>query len=260
MVVLNHPAMREFDYYKRILDERWLHLLPASISLDSAKSATENYLSLPVSQRFIDPRIIFARDSRRIVDIYAKMPCFSRDFLGNQVDSLEPHYDLIATICGDYAIDSMMQLGASDLGATLIAAIAGNPAMKQVDWSGEYQKTRQNINRFYEYYFNVNHPQTRYLLQGTASGHQMIVVGGENDYQSRKRNLDHALKSDADLVLMTDYFTHSKARSAARDCSKDHNRLLRLVHTDRGIALWDKTPTQRFGRDLDKKGITQLLH
>ncbi len=262
LVMLNHPAMREFDFYKRILDERWLHLLSASISLEMAQTATEAYLSAAIPQRFADQKAIFERDSRRLVDIFAKMPCFTRDFLGEQASCYEPHYEMIRDIANVVGADSLLQIGCEDRGAGILSAMVGHSSMKAVRWSGEYKDTYQNLTRYADYYLGATRPQIRYCLASdlqSQSGNRLVIVSGSNDYAQRRAQINQALNSDADLVLCTDYFAHSQARAAARDCSKDHKRLLRLIHTEKGMALWDKTASQRYGRDFDNKGITQLL-
>jgi hypothetical protein len=261
--MLNHPAMREFDYFKRILDERSSHLIPAFAPLDLAQMATDAYLSVPMSQRFAAPHIVLERDSHRLVDVYAKIPFISRDFCIQQAESLEPHYDFLRDISSAYSLYSCLQIDCSDRGAGLIAVAAGNPKIKTLHWTGEYPKTYQNINRFYDYYSSDHKPNCQYRLPHdlqTLSGYQMTIVSGKDDFETRKKHIDQALESDSEIVIMTDYFSHPKARFAAKQCAKEHNRLLRLVHTDLGIALWDKSPGQHYSKDLDKKGITQLIH
>jgi hypothetical protein len=263
LVVLNKPAERPFDFYKRILDERWLWLLPSNSSLEFAKEITHQYISSSVQDRYLSSELLYQRDRHDMMKVLEKMPWLSQGFLSYHANLYEPHYEVIRIIFEIARPDSCFEVCCSDNGAGLVAALSGAPDMQSIGWTGPYLQTRQNIERFCDYFLNKSIPSlNNHAFFPTEFFHQQnnaIIIGGENDFTTRMEHLKAAIRSDASLVIFLDYFRHPHARAAAREVSQVEGLLPRLAHTDSGLLIWDKTRHQRIGRILDKQRITQLI-
>lgn len=262
----NKPADRPHDVFERICTSDQFYKIWFRDPLRAGIAATQHALDLsgngPIA-REID-RNLWVEECHSMTSLYNRMPAIPyTDFSGDWAQASDG-FDLMRRIAQAVQPESYYEIGAR-VGHGLLAFCAGSSRMQRVGWCDNESYVRnsnkmicRNLDFFgARYHRPVEYSYVTDIHQVSAHlmGYQVVTVDGEHTRAGKIRDLDMALGSGAELILVDDYFYLPVVRYAIREWAIANKQPLHLIHTFRGLVAFDTTPDRRHIERLRAQGI-----
>lgn len=283
--MMNYFVSEKYNYFGKILNEKTIYKVWFNDTIDYAKILTNkinfklyNHQELPQRDLYNEIQLItqneryiyYLTDKIKNSNSYKMEPVFDsvsfipyHDFMEDWCIAPD-NYDLLLKIARIINPKSFYEIGARN-GHGLLTFCYGASDLEKVAWCDNEQyykhsnyKVTQNLESFNnKYNKNIEYSYIENLeyISEHLIGYQVITIDGEHTYDGKIRDLNIAKSANPEVILVDDYFWESEVRYAIRFWAHQNNLPLHLIHTFRGLVIFDLTSNNKHLQNLINNNI-----
>lgn len=283
--ICNTTVSGKYDYFNRILNENTIYSIKHSDNIDIAKIITKK-INFKVYDEMITPlrnlylenqletyeeKLLYYLTGKikddinfRMEPIFVSLPFMTYEDFSTDWFLTSDLFDVMYRIAKIIKPHSYYEIGGR-LGHGIISICYGSENISEIGWCDNETyvnesnlKLAENLKAFNKKYnknIKYSYVDNMELVPEHILNYEIVTIDGEHTFEGKIRDLNIAKNSGAKLILVDDYFWESPVRYAIRHFAKNNNLKLHLIHTFRGLALFDMTPNELYINELKNNGI-----